>query len=84
MMDDPNCRVCIIQEVKYNLIRRSYFQPGESFMPLNVENIRAICFDVDGTLSDTDDLFVHKLEQILRPSIFSFLIMTRNAPHVAS
>jgi len=81
MMDDPNCRVCIIQEVKYNLIRRSYFQPGESFMPLNVENIRAICFDVDGTLSDTDDLFVHKLEQILRPSIFS---MTRNAPHVAS
>jgi haloacid dehalogenase superfamily, subfamily IA, variant 3 with third motif having DD or ED/haloacid dehalogenase superfamily, subfamily IA, variant 1 with third motif having Dx(3-4)D or Dx(3-4)E len=70
MMVDPNCRVCIIQEVKYNLIRRSYFQPGVSFMPLNVEKIRAICFDVDGTLSDTDDLFVHRLEQILRPVHF--------------
>ncbi len=36
-------------------------------MPLNLEKIRAICFDVDGTLSDTDDLFVRKAERILRP-----------------
>ncbi len=41
-------------------------------MPLNVEKIRAICFDVDGTLSDTDDLFVQKLERILRPIRFLF------------
>jgi HAD superfamily hydrolase (TIGR01509 family) len=39
-------------------------------MSLNVEKIRAICFDVDGTLSDTDDLFVQRLEQILRPILF--------------
>jgi HAD superfamily hydrolase (TIGR01549 family) len=41
-------------------------------MPLNVEKIRAICFDVDGTLSDTDDVFVQKLERILRPIRFLF------------
>ncbi len=41
-------------------------------MPLNIEKIRAICFDVDGTLSDTDDLFVQKLERILRPIRFLF------------
>ncbi len=39
-------------------------------MPLNVEKIRAICFDVDGTLSDTDDMFIQKLERILRPIRF--------------
>jgi N-acetyl-D-muramate 6-phosphate phosphatase len=39
-------------------------------MPLNVEKIRALCFDVDGTLSDTDDLFVQKLEKNLRPMRF--------------
>jgi HAD superfamily hydrolase (TIGR01549 family) len=39
-------------------------------MPLQVSRIRAICFDVDGTLSDTDDMFVQKLEQILRPILF--------------
>lgn len=27
-------------------------------MPLDVSRIRALCFDVDGTLSDTDDQFV--------------------------
>ncbi len=36
-------------------------------MPLDLEKIRAICFDVDGTLSDTDDLFVRMAERILRP-----------------
>jgi hypothetical protein len=25
-------------------------------MPLHLSRIRALCFDVDGTLSDTDDL----------------------------
>src|SRR3972149_3982651 len=41
-------------------------------MPLHVSRIRAICFDVDGTLSDTDDLFVQKLERILSPVKFLF------------
>jgi HAD superfamily hydrolase (TIGR01509 family) len=41
-------------------------------MPLNVEKIRLICFDVDGTLSDTDDLFVQKLSRILDPISFLF------------
>ena len=36
-------------------------------MPLDIPRIRAICFDVDGTLSDTDDQFVHKLVKILTP-----------------
>jgi len=41
-------------------------------MPIQVSRIRAICFDVDGTLSDTDDMFVQKLERILRPIRFLF------------
>ncbi len=41
-------------------------------MPLDVSRIRALCFDVDGTLSDTDDLWVARMERLLRP--FSGLI----------
>ena len=33
-------------------------------MPLHVSRIRAICFDVDGTLSDTDDVMVAQLFQV--------------------
>jgi len=29
-------------------------------MPLDLQRIQALCFDVDGTLSDTDDLYVRK------------------------
>lgn len=36
-------------------------------MPININRVRAICFDVDGTLSDTDDLFVHQLVKLLMP-----------------
>lgn len=36
-------------------------------MALNLECIRAICFDVDGTLSDTDDQLIAKLEKWLSP-----------------
>jgi HAD superfamily hydrolase (TIGR01549 family) len=50
-------------------------------MPLNTEIIRALCFDVDGTLSDTDDQFVQKLEQFLRP--VSILFRNRDAQHAA-
>lgn len=36
-------------------------------MPLNLDRIRALCFDVDGTLSDTDDLYVSRLVRLLTP-----------------
>ena len=41
-------------------------------MPLQLSRIRLICFDVDGTLSDTDELFIRKLERILFPIRFLF------------
>src|SRR5215510_3958646 len=34
-------------------------------MPLNLPRIKALCFDVDGTLSDTDDLYVQKVTRWL-------------------
>lgn len=39
---------------------------------LDVSRIRGICFDVDGTLSDTDDEFVRKLYNLLTPIRFIF------------
>ncbi|MCI0521646.1 MAG: HAD family hydrolase [Chloroflexi bacterium] len=36
-------------------------------MPLDTQKIRALCFDVDGTLSDTDDQFVLRLAGWLHP-----------------
>jgi len=36
-------------------------------MPLDLARIRAICFDVDGTLSDTDDRWAARLAGWLRP-----------------
>ncbi|MBM3145203.1 MAG: HAD family hydrolase [Chloroflexi bacterium] len=41
-------------------------------MSLDKSRIRALCFDVDGTLSDTDDQFVEKLARWLRPLGFLF------------
>lgn len=36
-------------------------------MPLDIPRIRAICFDVDGTLSDTDDRWAARVAHLLRP-----------------
>jgi HAD superfamily hydrolase (TIGR01509 family) len=36
-------------------------------MPLDLTRIRALCFDVDGTLSDTDDIFVELIAASLTP-----------------
>ncbi len=36
-------------------------------MPLDVSLVQAVCFDVDGTLRDTDDQWVERLAQLLRP-----------------
>ena len=41
-------------------------------MPLQTSRIRAICFDVDGTLSDTDDVMQHRLAGLLNPFHFLF------------
>jgi HAD superfamily hydrolase (TIGR01509 family) len=41
-------------------------------MSLNIPRIQALCFDVDGTLSDTDDLFVEKIARLLHPVRFIF------------
>lgn len=40
-------------------------------MPLDINRIQAICFDVDGTLSDTDDLWVNNFAK--RFSFLKFL-----------
>jgi phosphoglycolate phosphatase-like HAD superfamily hydrolase len=45
-------------------------------MPLDIRRIRALCFDVDGTLSDTDDQMVKQVGKWLRP--FSFLFKDRD------
>jgi len=50
-------------------------------MSLDIHRIRAICFDVDGTLSDTDDQFVQRLGQILKP--LGFLLKNNDRLHFA-
>ncbi|MBN1304717.1 MAG: HAD family hydrolase [Anaerolineales bacterium] len=39
-------------------------------MTLDLQRIQALCFDVDGTLSDTDDIYVEKVSRFLRPIRF--------------
>lgn len=39
-------------------------------MPLNIPLIKALCFDVDGTLSDTDDLYAQKVIRFFPKFIF--------------
>jgi HAD superfamily hydrolase (TIGR01509 family) len=50
-------------------------------MPLDVKRVRAICFDLDGTLSDSDDLLVARLALFLHP--FRFLFPQREAERIA-
>jgi N-acetyl-D-muramate 6-phosphate phosphatase len=40
-------------------------------MPLDLPRIKALCFDVDGTLSDTDDLYARKFMPYLPRILFS-------------
>lgn len=37
-----------------------------ALMPLDIPRIKALCFDVDGTLSDTDDLFARQYAALIR------------------
>jgi len=39
-------------------------------MPLELSRIRVLCFDVDGTLSDTDDLYAQKVQRFLPRFLF--------------
>jgi phosphoglycolate phosphatase-like HAD superfamily hydrolase len=39
-------------------------------MTLDISRIKALCFDVDGTLSDTDDLYAQKIVNILPRFLF--------------
>lgn len=39
-------------------------------MALDVSRIKALCFDVDGTLSDTDDYYAQKIAKFLPSSLF--------------
>jgi N-acetyl-D-muramate 6-phosphate phosphatase len=39
-------------------------------MSLDLQRIRALCFDVDGTLSDTDDVYVQKFAQFFPRFLF--------------
>ncbi len=50
-------------------------------MPLHVSRIRAICFDVDGTLSDTDNIYQDRLLGLLKP--IKFLFPRQSLLHVA-
>lgn len=39
-------------------------------MPLDIPRIKALCFDVDGTLSDTDDLYAQKVTRFFPRFLF--------------
>lgn len=39
-------------------------------MPFELSRVRALCFDVDGTLSDTDDLYTRKVAPFLPRFLF--------------
>mgnify|MGYP001384147360 FL=1 len=45
-------------------------------MSIDLKRIKGLCFDVDGTLSDTDDAWVASLTKRLNP--FSYLFKQRN------
>lgn len=41
-------------------------------MPFELSRVRGLCFDVDGTISDTDDAWVRRLTRFLKPAGFLF------------
>jgi len=41
-------------------------------MPLDLQRIKGLCFDVDGTISDTDDAWVEKVNRCLNPIAKAF------------
>ncbi len=49
-------------------------------MPLDIKRIQALCFDVDGTLRDTDDQYMLRFARWLRPFRFLFPDRDTNKP----
>lgn len=45
-------------------------------MSLDISRIKALCFDVDGTLSDTDDYYANKLSRFLPRPLFRDPVQT--------
>lgn len=41
-------------------------------MPFDLARVKGLCFDIDGTLSDTDDTYVATLNRLLHPLRFLF------------
>lgn len=41
-------------------------------MSVNLARVKGLCFDVDGTLSDTDDAYVARLNRMFHPGRFLF------------
>ena len=50
-------------------------------MGLDISKIQALCFDVDGTLSDTDDQWIQKFSKMISP--LRFLAPKSDPKHVA-
>ena len=55
------------QQTKYSTINYGKI----ALMTLDIARIKALCFDVDGTLSDTDDLYANKISGLLPRFLFS-------------
>jgi len=41
-------------------------------MAFNLDRVKGLCFDIDGTISDTDDAWVEKLTSLFQPVRFLF------------
>jgi phosphoglycolate phosphatase-like HAD superfamily hydrolase len=54
------------QQAKYSTINYGTI----ALMTLDIPRIKALCFDVDGTLSDTDDYYAQKIAPLLPRSLF--------------
>jgi phosphoglycolate phosphatase-like HAD superfamily hydrolase len=59
-----------MSEIYHKLINREYsynqfLQAQGMNMPLSINRIQAICFDIDGTLRETDDHYVARFERLL-------------------
>jgi N-acetyl-D-muramate 6-phosphate phosphatase len=48
---------------------------------MDITRVQALCFDIDGTLSDTDDKWTHTFARILQP--LKFLIPGGDVDHLA-
>ncbi len=48
-------------------------------MSIQTERVKAILFDIDGVLSDSDDLMVQKVEKLIQPFCFSLTMGKRHS-----